>query len=231
VKDIKVSYYTLCFFRIRPEHSKQSKQSNYYNPFYFYLTFSYSYKSYFFFLIIKMQMNKAAAIAILAFTTSVVAYYPEAEYGSIYAREAYPEYDDFEIYAREAEPEAEPEWDIHPRDAYLEGYQAGLYARAVTNQPPAPQAKPAAPQAKKPLTPEQREGRVNNDERQAYAKKEKDQEAYKKQQAEIQSLQKLEKAEQQDIGVQKNRISNDDKRFNALRQQQLSGRDVYDWYF
>ena len=84
-----------------------------------------------------MQMTKAAAVAILAFTSSALAYYPGSGYSTgIYAREAYPEaypeaeFDFEDIYARDAEPE----FDIHPRDAYMEGYEAGLYARAVEAQ-------------------------------------------------------------------------------------------------
>ena len=85
-----------------------------------------------------MQMTQAAAIAILAFTSAAAAqYYPEADYGSIYARDAEPEYDDlYDIYARDAEPEAEAdaeaeeEFELSARDAYELGFEEGLYARA-----------------------------------------------------------------------------------------------------
>ena len=112
-----------------------------------------------------MQMTKTAALAILAFVSTAAAqYYPEAEYGSVYARDAEPEYDDvYDIYARDAEPEAEAEWDLHPRDAYMEGFEAGLFARGPTTPPKAAAAKPPTPQQR-----EQRitakEGRVQKDE-------------------------------------------------------------------
>ena len=122
-----------------------------------------------------MQMNAAIAAAILAFTSSALAYYP-TEYDSLYARDAYvdaKEHDlwtrdafaepdeEFDLYAREAEaeadalPEAYADYDeldlyerdvddldlrareadealeIHPRDAYLEGYKHGLFARSL----------------------------------------------------------------------------------------------------
>lgn len=78
-----------------------------------------------------MHMTAAAAAAILAFTSSVAAYYPIAYDSSLYARDAFAEAepDDFGLFARDAEPEPEAEFDIHPRDAYLSGYEAGLEAR------------------------------------------------------------------------------------------------------
>ena len=86
-----------------------------------------------------MQMNAAAAAAILAFcASSVVAYYPESDYYSLYARDAYPEaepaeYEDFfELGIRDAESV----WDLHPRDAYMEGFETGIYVREAQAPPP-----------------------------------------------------------------------------------------------
>ena len=81
-------------------------------------------------------MTAAAAAAILAFTSSVAAYYPTAYDSSLYARDAYAEAEpeDFDLFERDAEPdaepEAEPEAEADPEaEAYLSGYEAGLEAR------------------------------------------------------------------------------------------------------
>ena len=66
---------------------------------------------------------------------------PEAEAEDsdfdLYARDAYAKADDsnFDLYARDAYAEPEPKIDdmaggIHPRDAYMTGYEHGLYARS-----------------------------------------------------------------------------------------------------
>ena len=90
-----------------------------------------------------MQMTKAAALAILAFTSSAVAQYPSEYDSALYARDAYAyaDPDEYELYAREAEPE----FDIHPRDAYMEGYYDGLYSREAEANPVASLAKSKAP--------------------------------------------------------------------------------------
>lgn len=81
-----------------------------------------------------MQMTKAAAVAILAFTSSAVAYYGSYDdsYGSVYARDAYADadYDDFSLYARDAGFDFE---DLHPRDAYLAGFEDGMLRRRAVN--------------------------------------------------------------------------------------------------
>ena len=96
-------------------------------------------------------MTETAALAILAYTSSTVAYYNDYDYGSIYAREAYPmaaEYDEANFYAREAEPSFDYSLDgLHPRDAYLVGFEAGIYAR---DQPVNPNPGPPSPNNGKP---------------------------------------------------------------------------------
>ena len=86
-----------------------------------------------------MRMTETAALAILAYTSSTVAYYNDYDYGSIYAREAYPmtaEYDEANFYAREAEPSFDYALDgLHPRDAYLAGFEAGIYSRNTGFKP------------------------------------------------------------------------------------------------
>lgn len=88
-------------------------------------------------------MTKAAALAILAFTSSTMAYYPSEYDNALYARDAYayPDPEEYDLYSREAEPE----FDIHPRDAYMEGYYDGLYSRGVDEQ-----QKPHDVQSQKP---------------------------------------------------------------------------------
>ena len=204
-----------------------------------------------------MQMTKAASIAILAFTSSVLAYYPEAEYGSLYARDAYAdaeaaEYDDFELYARDAEPE----WDIHPRDAYLEGFEAGLYAREAA-PPAAPKPNVPKTQNKVPVknnkTPTKpghqnkkpgktdfagREGRINKAEGKNMQQIKNDQGAIKKEDAEIKKLEAEEKQQNQQIGADQYKVGQENKAFDRVRQQQLQAGltrrallefDDYDW--
>lgn len=169
-------------------------------------------------------MTKTAAFAILAFTSTALAqYYPEADYGSIYARDAEPEYDDvFDLYSREAE--AEPEWELHPRDAYMEGFEAGLYARAVT-----PKA------AAKPPTPQQREQRINNKEVGVLKDENKlnsQMAAQKKEMAKLQAEMKTEGAALKKDQGRKTRL---DGAFERTRQQELAQqakqrRALYDLY-
>ena len=196
---------------------------------------------------VTMQMTQAAAVAILAFTSSAVAYYPSEDYYSLYAREAYAEpepveyYDDFQLTARDAELE----WDIHPRDAYMEGFEAGLYAReAIVDQgpkppgaqgPPPPTGQGPSPAVDKTTVQPQKQGQqtdpnaklqnkmdaVNMDEARRMKENKNDRGEIKDQNAEIKALQAQIAKENQEIGANKAGIKQDDQKYQNYRQQQL----------
>ena len=113
----------------------------------FYRSLRYSHRRRFTKIAPTMKLTLAAAVAVTAFCSSALAY--SGEHGNalhardaydtapdLYARDAWaePEDDEFELNAREADPdadadadaEADDDLDIHPRDAYLAGYQDGL---------------------------------------------------------------------------------------------------------
>ena len=163
-----------------------------------------------------MQMTKAAAVAILAFTSSALAYYPGSGYSDgLYAREAYPEaypeaeFDFEDIYARDAEPE----FDIHPRDAYMEGYQAGLYARA----PPARGAQTQGQgQGQFSLKNFQTDVQQQGEYKQDVASQQK---AFDKERKEMEAAQKKLKGAERQYGQNEKELAQDRKQFGAMRNQ------------
>ena len=93
-----------------------------------------------------MQPTKPLILTLLAVLSAVpaLAQYYDSEFDlDIYARDAYPDayaeaYAEAEADAdAEADAEAELELldDLHPRDAYVEGFEAGLYAREAVQSP------------------------------------------------------------------------------------------------
>lgn len=181
-----------------------------------------------------MQMTSVAALAILAFISSVAAYYPTEGFASLYAREAYAEpeaelveIDDFQIYSRDAEPE----WDIHPRDAYIEGFELGLqYAKR--DDPKKTGAKKTTanqtPGKKKPETPQQKMQGLNAGEQPFLRQDKKDQAAEAKEKKEIAGLEKQERTQLKQVAGNTKKITSDNQQYNNLRTQQLTGRSVYD---
>ena len=190
-----------------------------------------------------MQMTKAAAVAILAYAASAAAYYPSS-YGSIYARDAYPEayaeaeFDFEDLYARDAEPE----FDIHPRDAYMEGYEAGLYAReiaaqqAVNKLPVNINKTPVENKVPKPPTQydtakygldrtNKQESKVMKDEKNRESKLAHERKEFERIEAEM-------KAQRQGIKADNQGIAADDKAAEGFRKQMLQNqqrRDLYDY--
>ena len=177
-----------------------------------------------------MQMTKAAALAILAFTSSAVAYFPDSGYSSgLYAREAYPEaypeaeFDFEDIYARDAEPE----FDIHPRDAYEAGYEAGLYARALEGQKQQQGGRAGQQHQQGGARGGQQGGQFNlnqfqKDSQEAVKFKQdigSDQKAFDKERKEMMAAEKKLQGAQRENKQNNQELSQDRKEFGALRNQ------------
>lgn len=178
-----------------------------------------------------MQMTKTAAIAILAFVSSAAAYYP-AGYGyELSARDAYAyaepeEFDD--IFARDAE--ADFEYEIMARDAaaeaYEQGFQHGVYARAIQQQQQQQGARPNTPtnkaQALKAQTPQDRVkndqnriGKINTNEEGAFKDEKNRDSQLNKDNLEIAKLRKEMGLDMKNEGTQRQGLKTDGNRVNA----------------